>query len=432
MPKSMSFAKGSIVYFEGDKDESIYIIQQGIVILKSIELETGSVQVETLKTGEFFGVKSALAHMPRTETACVADDSMILQLSVSDFETIFSNKQAVTEKMLRVFSFSLRDLHKRTEEILKKDAAETPAGEGMFLIANAFYNDEEYRSCCDILKRIIEKHSSTVDMDQVSKLYKDAALKAEQQEHNQSLSSSAGSDNEVTSASLRQFALPVFDRFTKNYKKGDVIISEFEPGETFYLIKSGQVQIVKTMNGQNKNLDVLKPSEFFGEMAILDNSPRTATCVARTDCSCLEFSKENFKLLVMSNGLIVMNLLKLFCKRICDQTRRLKIILIKDISVRIADIFLMLVETDKSKQKALRDDIPQKLKFDVTFGDIAGWAGISQNVAKDELSKMQDRHKIEMYETYINVVNIHDMKRMVDSYYKKLSDLANSSGAKKN
>ena len=124
MPKSMSYAKGSIVYFEGDKDESIYIIQQGIVILKSIELETGSVQVETLRTGEFFGVKSALAHMPRTETACVADDSMILQLSVAEFEKIFSNKQAVTEKMLRVFSFSLRDLHKRTEAILKKDAAE--------------------------------------------------------------------------------------------------------------------------------------------------------------------------------------------------------------------------------------------------------------------------------------------------------------------
>ena len=71
-------------------------------------------------------------------------------------------------------------------------------------------------------------------------------------------------------------------------------------------------------------------------MAILDNSQRSASCVARTDVACLEFNKENFKALVLGNPQIVMNLLKLFCKRIYDQNRQFKIILIKDIYTRMS------------------------------------------------------------------------------------------------
>ena len=110
-------------------------------------------------------------------------------------------------------------------------------------------------------------------------------------------------------------------RSTKKYSSGQVIISEFEPGESFYLIQKGTVQLVKCVNGQNKNLDILKPGEFFGEMAILDNSPRSATCLAVGNVQCLEFNKSNFELLITGNPQIALNILKLFCKRIYDQKR---------------------------------------------------------------------------------------------------------------
>ena len=46
-------------------------------------------------------------------------------------------------------------------------------------------------------------------------------------------------------------------------------------GDCFYLIQSGRVQLVKCVNGAKKNLDILKPGEFFGEMAILENKARS-------------------------------------------------------------------------------------------------------------------------------------------------------------
>jgi CRP-like cAMP-binding protein len=305
--------------------------------------------------------------------------------------------------MLRVFSNSLRLIHQQTEKILNKKTETTSSGQGMFAVANAFYNDEEYHISCEILNKVLEKFSSEVNVEQVNALLKDAKLKAEQQAHNNTMLTYANDYTPTTPSVLKQFSLPAFDRFTKNYKKGDVIVAEFEPGEVFYLIKSGEVQIVKTMNTQNKNLDVLKPGEFFGEMAILDNSPRTATCVAKTNVSCLEFNKANFSSLVLGNSVIVMNLLKLFCKRICDQRRRIKIILIPDISVRIADVFIMFDELNKISN--VRDELNHKRKFDVTVGEISSWAGISINDARDELNKLVEKRKIEIFDNFSGFSN---------------------------
>ena len=88
-----------------------------MIVLKSLVLDNGVQQSENLRTGEFFGVKSALARMPRTETASVACDSVVLQFTVPEFEQIFSAKLDIIEKMLRVFSNSLRLIHQQTEKI---------------------------------------------------------------------------------------------------------------------------------------------------------------------------------------------------------------------------------------------------------------------------------------------------------------------------
>ena len=431
MPKSVPYTKGSIIYFEGDQGESLYIIQSGEVVLKTLDIVTGEEKIEKLKTGEFFGVKSALAKMPRIETATTSVDSMVVELSVPEFESCFSNKPKVTEKMLRVFSITLREMHKQMESILKTDEKQVPPGLGMQHIAEAFYDEEEYRTSVDIMNRIVEKYSDTANMESVNRLLKEAKNRAEQQEHQDRMMELTATDEAVPPPSLKQFANPVFERFTKQYKKGDVIICEAEPGETFYLIKSGKVQIVKTISGQNKNLDVLKPGEFFGEMAILDNSPRTATCVAKTDCACLEFSKENFSSLVLGNSVMVMNLLKLFCKRICDQQRRFKTILIKDNSVRLSDVFLMLDDLNKNKLTKEEQNNPKR-KFDVTVGDMASWAGISVSDARDELNKMVEKHKIEIFDNYMNILNIHDHRRIVDTYYKKTKEEAENEKQKAN
>lgn len=406
MPKAVQYTKGSIIYFAGDKDERIYILQKGLVILTSTDIETGAPVTEQVKNGEFFGAKSSLGRFPREETATALQDSLVVTMTLQEFEAIFSKNKDVILKMLRVFSGQLRQIHKKTESILK-NKAETNQADGMFSVAKSFYKDEQYRACCDVCIKYLTNYPTALDKDAVAKIYADAKLRADK------LQARRQAVNEIpatTEGALKQFSLPAFERFAKKYEPEQVIISEFEPGNSFYLIQSGQVQLVKCVNGTKKNLDILKPGEFFGEMAILDNSPRSATCMAIGPVECLEFNKENFSLLITGNPQLALILLKLFCKRIYDQKRRLRILVIKDLPARIADVFLMYDEMNPAT-----NPIEHQRKFNINVSDISHWSGLSPEVTRDEINKYVEKRKLEVYENYMVVTNIQDMKRIVDS-----------------
>ena len=204
-----------------------------------------------------------------------------------------------------------------------------------------------------------------------------------------------------------------FSRFAKIYEKGDVIFSEFEKGDTFYLIQSGQVQLVKIVNGIEKNLDILKASEIFGEMAILENSPRSATAIALDQVKDLEFNKENFEVLMTGNPAIAMKLLKLFVKRIYTQKRRFMVLTLGDLQARVGDVFIMLYQTMQTSGHG------ETVEIAVTKEDVAHWAGLPVDIVQDELNKFVDQRKIEIYEDRIIVKNIIELERFVNSKRRK-------------
>ena len=401
----MQYTKGSIPYFAGDDDERVFILQRGLVILTSIDIETGAPVTEHVKAGEFFGVKSALGRFPREETANVLSDSTAVSLTVPEFEKLFISNKAVIMKMLRVFSNQLRQIHQKTEAILNNVAEDQQTG--MMNVAKSFFEEEQFRSCCDVCIKFLKRFPQTPYKQEIAELYGNSRMCNERSRRRAPIDDGV---QEVAEGVAKQFDLPMFERFAKNYEPGEVIISEFEPGDTFYLILSGSVQLLKCVNGSQKNLDILKSGEFFGEMAILDNSPRSATCMARTKVKCLEFSKENFETLIMGNPQLALNLLKLFCKRIYDQRRRFRILVIKDPHARLADVFLMLNEMHPSARPA---DKPHR--FDVTISDIAHWAGLEPDIVRDEINRFVERRKIEIYDTYVIVNNLVDMKRIFET-----------------
>ena len=408
MPKAIPFTKGSIIYFSEDKDARIFLLQQGMVFLTSTDVETGSPVSEYVREGEFFGVKSALGHFPREETATVVADTIVVSMTVSEFEKLFSNNKQIIMKMLRVFSNQLRAVHKKTETILNS-GEKTNSQLGMISVAKSFYEEEQYRSCCDVCLKFLKLYPTSMEKESVAKLYMNSKVRLDKLAERETKKTSE-LDSGFVSNDLTMFSLPAFARFAKTFEAGSVIISEYEPGETFYLIQSGAVQLMKCVNGTQKNLDILHGGEFFGEMAILENSPRSATCVAKNTVEVLEFNKQNFEILITGNPQMALILLKLFCKRIYDQKTRLKILVISDLQARIGDVFLMF---DEMMPPVNPND--KVRKFNLTAQDISHWSGLPIDVVRDELNRFVEKRKIEVYDTYIVVNNIIDMKRTVDA-----------------
>jgi CRP-like cAMP-binding protein len=195
------------------------------------------------------------------------------------------------------------------------------------------------------------------------------------------------------------------------FEDGQVIFSEFEKGGRFYLIQSGKVELVKILGDTAKTLDVLGPSEMFGEMALLEDSPRTACAIAQGSVRVMEFDKSNFQNLMLTNPQIAFKLLKMFVKRIYDAKRRFMILMLKDSNVRIADVFLMLDETNPVEN---RFDSNRR-EFKTTIESVARWAGLGTAKTKESLAYYSKMGYIEIYPERIILKDINNFIRIVNN-----------------
>ena len=81
----------------------------------------------------------------------------------------------------------------------------------------------------------------------------------------------------------------------KKYNVGEVIVKEDEAGDKFYIIASGKVEVLTTgFHGKHLRLAVLAEGDYFGEMALLENTSRTATIQTLTPCTLLTLTRSQF------------------------------------------------------------------------------------------------------------------------------------------
>lgn len=203
-----------------------------------------------------------------------------------------------------------------------------------------------------------------------------------------------------------------FGKFSVTFEPGQMIFAEYEPGNSFYFIHSGRVQIVKVLDDIEKNIDILNPGEIFGEMAILEAEPRSASAVACEKCVLLEFTRENFEIIMSGYPQMALMLLKTFTKRIYDQKRSFLTLTLDDESAKIADVFVMLTE---NLQRDAAEGVAgyPRVELRTTIEDIAHWAGMSVNKCRENLNIFASQRKIEIYPDKIIVGNINDMIRYV-------------------
>src|SRR5919202_1453896 len=79
----------------------------------------------------------------------------------------------------------------------------------------------------------------------------------------------------------------------RHFRAGEFIFHDGDAGDWMYVIQEGQVEIIKPVDGRDVLLAELGAGEFFGEMALLEESPRMASARAATDVTLVEFSKED-------------------------------------------------------------------------------------------------------------------------------------------
>lgn len=138
------YKSGSVIYFRGDMGDSIFILKSGVVSLIHHSIETGEEVRDTIKNGEFFGVKSALAKRPREETASVIKDATALILTNEEFENLITKNIKIITSFLRVFSNQLRRAGKIARSFMGQDEAGDSQIE-LFKIGEYYLKNHKYK-----------------------------------------------------------------------------------------------------------------------------------------------------------------------------------------------------------------------------------------------------------------------------------------------
>lgn len=103
----------------------------------------------------------------------------------------------------------------------------------------------------------------------------------------------------------------------KAYPKNTIILSQDEQGDSLYIVLAGKVKaVLLSKSGREIILSSFKPGDFFGEMAILDNRPRSANAIAVEDTRLLLLNRDAFKQHIFQHPETAMRVLSELCNRI--------------------------------------------------------------------------------------------------------------------
>lgn len=115
-----------------------------------------------------------------------------------------------------------------------------------------------------------------------------------------------------------------FKRHIVKYRKGDIIFREGDLGTEMYIIQNGKVRIYKDIDGYDQTLTVLEKGDFFGEMAILEGLPRTATAEAEEDTELIRINSANFVAMIKANPEIAIRIMRKLSLRLRETTDQLQ------------------------------------------------------------------------------------------------------------
>ena len=154
MPKAGAYRANSVIYFQGDVSDRIFILQSGRVSLNYNDIETGKDIHDIVQVGEFFGVKSGLGKYPREENAVVQTDATVLAFTIPEFELFSQANTRIIMKMLKVFSNQLRRVHKMVENLLEHGESLSPET-GLFSTGTYYLKNRQYSQARYIFSRYL-------------------------------------------------------------------------------------------------------------------------------------------------------------------------------------------------------------------------------------------------------------------------------------
>jgi len=205
--------------------------------------------------------------------------------------------------------------------------------------------------------------------------------------------------------------MEAFTEFEKVLKEGEVLFREGDPGDAMYLIKSGKIKIIKGGGDVEKALAYLKEGDFFGEMAIIDESPRSATAIAVEDSRLVIIDREAFRNQVKKSPLVEY-ILETLTRRLRATDEQIKFLLIKNEEKRLVSMLLT-----KAKEEGVECEKGILIKTQFSYENFGDLIGVDRKKGEDLVERLVKSGLIETEGDNVIVKSLREL----EEYFRYIS-----------
>jgi CRP/FNR family cyclic AMP-dependent transcriptional regulator len=189
---------------------------------------------------------------------------------------------------------------------------------------------------------------------------------------------------------LREEELALLARVVsrKSYARGSLILATGDPTDSLYILISGRIKVfMSDLDGKEVILSILGPNEFFGEMGLIDNNPRSANVVALEPCELICISEPDFKRCLADNFDMAMTVMRGLVKRLREADNQIGSLALMDVFGRVARLLLETAEVIDGEKV-----VTKKLSKQ----DIARMIGASREMVSRVMKHLQEAGYIEV------------------------------------
>lgn len=167
----------------------------------------------------------------------------------------------------------------------------------------------------------------------------------------------------------------------KSASRSTAVISGGDLTDSLYIILSGRLKVMMSdAEGKEVILSILGPGEFFGEMGLIDDSPRSASVIAIESCELLSIAKRDFKKCLAENFEMTMAVMRGLVRRLREADRKIGSLALLDVYGRVARLLLDMSETVEG-EKVVTKRLPKQ--------DIAKMIGASREMVSRVMKDLQ-------------------------------------------
>lgn len=393
----VNFRKDAYIIVEGKQDaDFFYIIRSGNVRLtretEVVEEEGGNI----LKPGDFFGVVSTMSHHSHIETVQAITDVSLIAVHRDNYGLLIKRNTPVALKIIEKFSRQMRYLDRMLSKLTLKNSTEETDLEHLFRVGEYYVKQNQYSIAYYAYYQYLKYCKSGVNVELAKQRM----------------------------AKIKPYAKPVFleptEGLSRMYPKNTMIFCENMPGQELFVIQKGQVKITKIVDNNEVLLALLNAGDIFGEMALLEDKPRSASAIAFEDCVMMVINKENFERMVTSQPQLISKLTTLLADRIWFLYKQLANTLLVNPVAKLYDGILIQLE---------HKGVPLKegTSFSLPFGpkELINLVGLPADKGKIALQDLLSAKHVRVVDDRLYIPDVGEIEKQA-KYHRKMERIERS------